>query len=302
MNTFFRYSGTKAPFVNTINSVIRHTTKNIYVEPFAGSGSVLFNLTKKFDEYIISDVDRNIIRIYKTFSQISYKDYLDEVTFIENKFGSMKVDRHQGTDLQNEKAKKSYYSFRDWFNKNYWNTDTVKEGIYLQFLANSCINSFLRFGPNGMNQSYGLRFYTIDSNTFQNIKDVLVKTKILNLDYKEVLSEYKNTAFYFFDPPYYVQSSSYDGFSYSNAKEFINLIEDKEYVYTDILNELNSGLKGTELRKMRSTSPSSSKGYTENAEYLFTSVDCKLFSQSKLFWLNPIYILMNLWYNIFNKE
>ena len=51
MNKFFRYSGCKDKFTSIINANIK-TDKQIYCEPFAGSGAVLFNLNRQFNKYI----------------------------------------------------------------------------------------------------------------------------------------------------------------------------------------------------------------------------------------------------------
>jgi len=262
MIRFFRYSGSKIKYINEINTYIKNSKSKIYCEPFVGSGAILFNLTKEFDEYIINDIDRNIIRIYKTFKEIEYNDYLDELYFIEKEFGDIK------------KSKESYYNFRNWFNKEYWNSDSLKEGIYLHFLANTCINSFFRFGPNGMNQSYGNRFYKIDFNSFNNIKNILKKTKIYSKDYKEFMN--KKDTLYFLDPPYFAKASSYIGFKEDNIKEFVSFLKNtKEYIYTDILCEHNKFLSGNLIREMRSTSPHSKKQKNGNLEYIFTNLENK---------------------------
>lgn len=80
------YSGAKDRFTRIINADIQ-TNKKIYCEPFIGSGAVLFNLNKEFDKYIINDIDRNIIRIYKTFKNISYNTYKTTVDSIFKEFG-----------------------------------------------------------------------------------------------------------------------------------------------------------------------------------------------------------------------
>lgn len=268
MNKFFRYSGAKDKFTSLININIK-TDKKIYWEPFIGSGAVLFNLNKSFDKYIINDIDRNIIRIYKSFKNISYEYYKEVIDSVFKEFGRFTDDRRYISKEAGEVAKTNYYNFRNWFNANHWNTDTELEGIYLHMLANSCINSMLRFGPNGMNQGYGNRCYILDEDTFNNIHNILQRTEIYNGSYKDLLKE---DAFFFFDPPYASQASSYTGFSFQDQEEFLELIKDKEYLYTDILNEVNSKLQNKlVMREMVSTAPSSDKSKNTNIECLFSS-------------------------------
>ena len=268
MNKFFRYSGAKDKFTSLININIK-TDKKIYCEPFIGSGAVLFNLNKSFDKYIINDIDRNIIRIYKSFKNISYSYYKEVIDSVFKEFGKFTYNRRYSDQENSEKEKQNYYNFRNWFNSNHWRTETEIEGIYLHILANSCINSMLRFGPNGMNQGYGDRCYILDENTFNNIHNILQRTEIYNGSYKDLLKE---DAFFFFDPPYASQASSYTGFSFQDQEEFLELIKDKEYLYTDILNEVNSKLQNKlVMREMVSTAPSSDKSKNTNIECLFAS-------------------------------
>lgn len=250
-----RYSGSKLKYVNIINRYIDNSNSETYIEPFVGSGAVLFNLNKKFKRYIINDSDRNIIRIYKSIRKYNYHDYITINAEVVLNFG----------DIKNNKE--SYYNFRNWFNAEHWKTDTDIEGIYLHILANSCINSLLRFGPNGMNQSYGARLYTMDQPTYQYVNKFLQNVEIYNEPYQNILNNYKGLLF--LDPPYYSQASSYSGFTAEDLKEFINLIKDKEYVYTDIINDYNRHLKNEVIRNMVNTAPSSNKAVRDNVETLF---------------------------------
>jgi len=258
MYRFFRYSGSKLKYTKLINKYIEASNSKIYCEPFIGSGAVLFNLPKKFDKYIINDIDRNIVQIYKSFKEIEYIDYVNELKNIKETFG----------DIKNNKE--SYYNFRDWFNQNYWNTNSTKEGIYLHFLANSCINSMLRFGPNGMNQSYGNRFYVLNEKTFNHISYILKQSEIYCTNYKDLMG---NNFLYFLDPPYFMQASSYKDFSENDIKDFIKIIQKQnEYIYTDILCEFNKHLNKEVIREMRSSSPNSKKQKNGNIECIFSNI------------------------------
>ena len=268
---FFRYSGSKFNYIDLINPIINKSNKKIYAEPFVGSGAILFNLEKEFDEYIINDIDRNITNIYKTFKNITYDKYLEKHKYITDTYGIFKAPRKN--IVLSEKAKANYYNFRNWFNENHWGKDTIDEGIYCFLLANMAINSMLRFGPRGNNTSFGNRFFLLDRITFEHIHKILQKTTIYNGDYKVILEKYPD-AVYFLDPPYFSQASSYTGFSEDQFIEFLELIKDKEYIYTDILNDYNKKIENRQLiRNMRSTAPSANKKkLTGNLEYIFSSI------------------------------
>lgn len=268
MYKFFRYSGSKDRFSELITKHI-NTEKRVYCEPFVGSGGILFNLDKytQFDRFVINDLDKNIIQIYKSFKEIDFMEYTRTLEYITKEFGEfIKV----GARYENiEEAKQNYYTFRKHFNDNFWGTGKVEEGIYLHVLQNSCINSFLRFGPNGMNQGFGYGTYTLNEENFNHIKKVLRKTEIHCGDYRDVIDK---DYFHFFDPPYASQDSSYAGFTMEDLQEFINCIDGLEFLYTDILNDVNSQLQNRiEIRKMRSTQPNSRKQTNNNSEMLFSS-------------------------------
>jgi len=258
---FFNYSGTKLKYASLINEYINliQTKQNakIYIEPFLGSGSVFFNLESEFDEYILNDIDRNIIRIFQSFKDCSYDYYYSKCSEISNKFGSMK-------------EKENYYTFRKHFNTHHWNSNSLDEGIYLHLLANSCINSMLRFGPNGMNQGSGKREKFLTEDEFNCINSKLKKATLTSVSYKELLNM---DALYFLDPPYYSCDSSYASFSEKDLIEFVELIQDKHYVYTDILNDLNDSIPFKQkIRTMRTSAPSSNKKQLGiHEEYIFVS-------------------------------
>jgi len=273
MIKFFNYSGTKIKYTDIINSYINKSNKKIYVEPFVGSGAVFFNLQKTFDQYVLNDIDANILKMYKTFKEIDYSYYIEQTTLITNEFGEFKSHKsHKNTD----DAKRNYYAFRNWFNEKHYNTNSIIEGLYLHMLSNMCINSFLRFGPNGMNQSFGNRYSILTKDAFNEINKRLSNTILLNESYNVILNnnEYKNGCF-FLDPPYYSQASSYTGFTEDDLINFINLINisNVEYVYTDILNNINDIIPTrTFLREIKSTSPNSPGVKTNNMEYIFSNI------------------------------
>lgn len=265
-----RYSGSKYNFVEIINEIINKSNKKIFIEPFIGSGSVFINTIDKFDEYIINDVDSNIISIWNAIKEFNYKDWSDRKRYIFNKFG----------DIKNNKE--SYYNFRNTYNEKIHFTDKKEKGIYLYFLANSCINSFLRFGPNGMNQSYGNVSYTFNKLSYNKIKMKLKKTKILNLDYTEI--EYSNSLL-FLDPPYFERDSSYSKFDNEDNKEFINNIiqysKNNDVLYTDIYNEevykqINKFKRKLLRKQMSNTSPNRKNNLEKvkgNKEVLYYKIE-----------------------------
>jgi DNA adenine methylase len=226
MNRFMRYQGSKMHFIKKFNEITHNLKKDRYVEPFIGSGAILFNLNKGYDEYVINDLNEYVISIYQYFKNSTYEDLQNISKEIQDKFGDIK------------ESKDSYYKFREWYNENYHFSKKIERGGYLYFLANSCINSMLRFGPNGMNQSFGNRLYMLDNVSFNYVKNTLNKSIILNKDYRDINYD---DSLVFFDPPYFERPTSYsNNFDENSLEEFLDFIlkiENSNILYTDIFSD-----------------------------------------------------------------
>lgn len=223
------YCGSKYNFVQKFNDIIINNKNKVYYEPFIGSGSIFVNLPNKFDRYIINDIDENIVGIWKSIQIYSFDDFVRIKKEICKDFGNIKDDID------------SYYNFRNWWNVEHFNFDKKFKFIYLYVLANSCINSFIRFGKNGMNSSFGNRDYFFSNTSYDKIKYKLEKTSILNCSYDEI--NYSDNGLIFLDPPYSEREGSYsNNFNddeLNNFLKFVNNISNKNNViYTDIENKI----------------------------------------------------------------
>ena len=229
MIRFFKYPGCKLNFVNIINQEINSTKCKIYIEPFVGSGAVLLNLQNKFDEYIINDINENIIKIYKSFRDGKYSDLKNLYEMSVKEFGNP------------GRFKESYYNLRNALNIKYANTNTLEEGFFYYFIYIRCINGMLRWGKEGFNAAFGFRGYSLEmsESKFLKIQSILKKSKIFCQDYKFVFDkEYDNeNSLYFLDPPYIETGINY-GESF-NRIEFLELIKNSKgkIIYTDKFNK-----------------------------------------------------------------
>lgn len=220
-----RYQGSKTKFIENFNRITAQLPNERYIEPFVGSGVILFNLTKQYDEYIINDLNEHVISIYLAVKELTFSDYSDMLHEIKAKFG----------DVKNNKI--AYNKLRDYYNENYHFTTKIEKGLYLHVLANICINSMLRFGPNGMNQAHGNRCYFMDYETFNRIKNILNRCKIHNTDYKEFLLE---DSVILLDPPYVSRPTSYENnFDILEHDDLLNRIKHlkSNILYTEIYSE-----------------------------------------------------------------
>ena len=260
-NKLFSYSGNKEWLVDYINYKLNNNSKQFesYYELFLGSGSIFLNLNRNFDNYILNDKDSYIYFIWNAVKSFSYTDYQHVLSKIKDKFGDIKTN------------KQSYYNFRNWWNKEYYNTNNLIGGLYLLVLSSSCINSMLRFGPNGMNQSYGNREYVISEQQWNDIKHRLNNAMISNNDFLAFNPNNIKNSVLFLDPPYVNREMTYNknGFSINNFINWITELNDNNLIlYTNFENSVsdnlvNFGFKKIKLRTMISTSPNRKSGVEE---------------------------------------
>jgi len=121
--------GIKTKLVNFIATTIKWHGRGKWIEPFLGSGVVLFNINP--DRAIVSDTNKHIINFYKDIQrgqidEIIVKSYLEDMGAKLFKYGE---------DF--------FYDVRDQFNEE--NGDSLK----LLFLNRCCYNGIMRFNSQG---------------------------------------------------------------------------------------------------------------------------------------------------------
>ena len=271
MFKLFPYSGNKLWFIDQFNELTKNA-KTI-IEPFAGSAAISLNSNAK--NIYINDFDKNIVIMFKAVQEASYKDYMVIFKKVKEDFGDIR------------ESKEAYYEYRNWFNKNFYNNESVSSnyttGIHLLILAGAVINSMLRFSKNGMNQSWGHRQFIIDEeswNHFKSLNVTLTNQDFFSDEYQLNLKNWsqQNNTVIFMDPPYEFREMSYNrGFG---VNQFIDIIKSKDFcpnatlMYTDFNNDvsdelLNHGWTKTKIREMKSTSPNRKNENKTGDEVLF---------------------------------
>jgi site-specific DNA-adenine methylase len=256
----FNYAGNKLFLIEYLSELIKNKSFKNYIECFAGSAACAYNLNfgEKLPRIIINDFDYCIYLMHNSIANSTYNDYKLIVEDIFKKFGDIK------------QSKDSYYAFRNNWNETYWADVKNKTannicGLKLIILSNACINSMLRFGPNGMNQSFGHRSKFMTEVEFNFFKNRLNNSIIFNHSYDKILNstiEYNNT-FLFLDPPYESREMTYNhSFKLSEFLNIIKSINGKNLLiaYTDVENEksdilLQYGFQKDVIREMKNISP-----------------------------------------------
>ena len=257
MLRFSRYVGSKLHFYDTFDRLSTKLGCTKYVEPFFGSGAVFFNETTKFDKYVINDSNPHIINTVNAFKNGTYERYAQIWKKVCDEFGDIK------------ESKESYYKMRDWSNENYFGGkgDRIDEGFLFHFLMNSCINSMVRIGPNGMNQSWGNRMYLLTEHDYSAVSSILNnRTLEINCDdYEAIILKHDSPdTLMFLDPPYFSRPTV--GYKDTIDKQyeldrFLNLILNlkSKVIYTDISNDAHSsvlsGWNSIATKELKSVSP-----------------------------------------------
>lgn len=128
----------------------------VWVEPFCGSAALFYGLAARPERALLNDADPHVMSMHQACRAFSYGEYAKAVSYVDGRFGDVTAD------------KEAYYSFRKWWNEE--GASLPEAGLLLIYLSSMCINSMLRFGPNGMNQGWGKRRSVISEGDWEEMR------------------------------------------------------------------------------------------------------------------------------------
>lgn len=195
-----KWVGGKRQLIPEILSLVP-TTFSTYVEPFVGGGAILFELQPK--KAIINDYNTELINVYKVIKE-SPEKLIKELEIHKQKNSSQ-----------------YYYKIRELDRmENFSNLNDIKKAARIVYLNKTCYNGLYRVNSSGhFNSPYGRykKPNIVNAPTIKAISNYFNKNDIIikNGDYKDVLTDLKNDAFVYFDPPYVPisTSSSFTGYT-----------------------------------------------------------------------------------------
>lgn len=211
---------------------------NRFIEPFSGGGSVFLNV--KSEEYLLNDIDKNVINLHKFLIKNSNKKkkFFDKLLEITKEYGLSRsyLEDIVPSDLK-KKWKKTYYAH---FNKiaygklkKDYNDSKDKSLLKLYLLLIYGFNRMLRFNSNG---KFNLPVGNVDfnNNVVKALNDYFyfVKDKNIvwnNLDFKDFMKKisFKKDDFVYLDPPYLISFSEYNKlWNEKTEKELLYLLDD----------------------------------------------------------------------------
>lgn len=197
---FLKWAGGKSQLINDIEKALpRHVYKDkfTYIEPFVGSGAILFWMLNNFQNLkkaVINDINTDLINTYETIASRP-KELISILEILQNEF--------HGLEGQDEAKKEYYYQKRNLYNKR--KEEQSGQAALFIFLNRTCFNGLYRVNrKNEYNVPMGSykRPTICDKQNILAVSNTLQKVEILCTDYEETLSYVDNNTLFYFDPPY----------------------------------------------------------------------------------------------------
>ena len=192
-----KIQGIKTKLVRFISENIKWSGGR-WVEPFLGSGVVLFNMAPK--KALATDSNPHIISIYQSIQ--NGKITGDKVrTFLE----------YEGKKLE-KNGESHYYEIRDRFNEG-------NEPLDFLFLNRACFNGLMRFNSKGKFNvpfckkptRFSKSYVTKITNQVKWVSEISDKKdwKFEVMDWRESVKRIGEKDFLYLDPPYYGRNTNY---------------------------------------------------------------------------------------------
>lgn len=197
---FLKWAGGKTQLISEIQQKLPGFIKGesfTYIEPFVGSGAVMFWMIENFDNIdsiVINDINKDLTDSYLTIKE-NVEELITILSVWQNEYYNL---------VNNAKEKKEYYyNKRKVFNERNSNR-TIQSALFI-FLNKTCFNGLYRVNrKNEFNVPIGSykKPLICNSDNLRLVMNALKNVTILNGDYTETLKySTKNTIFYL-DPPY----------------------------------------------------------------------------------------------------
>lgn len=248
---FLKWAGGKTQLINDIQKSLPKEVieeKFTYIEPFVGSGAVLFWMLGQFpnlEKAVICDINEDLINTYRTIAK-QPSELISVLQEFEKEYHNL--------ENQLEAKKIYYYEKRESYNTRE-NGNVIQAALFI-FLNRTCFNGLYRVNRNnGFNVPQGSykRPTICDRDNILGVSEVLQNVEIIHGDYQKTLKYAKGNTFFYFDPPYKPLSNTSSFNSYAKDE-----FDDKEQVRLrdfcdklEILNHKwmlsNSDLKGKDI-------------------------------------------------------
>ncbi|TVQ92840.1 MAG: DNA adenine methylase [Bacteroidetes bacterium] len=197
---FLKWAGGKTQLIKEIENNLPGDFKKsnyTYIEPFIGSGAVMFWLLSNYPEIkkaVINDINSDLTNTYRIISS-NPEELISILNQIQIEFYS----------LENNQELKSeyYYKKRELYNLR--QSDQTTQAALFIFLNRTCFNGLYRVNKNNeFNVPLGSykRPTICDTENIRAVSKVLQKVEILCGDFEQTIHYAQKNTFFYFDPPY----------------------------------------------------------------------------------------------------
>ncbi len=197
---FLKWAGGKTQLIGDIENVLPEkfvSKKFTYIEPFVGSGAILFwmlNNFPKIEKAVINDINADLTNTYKVIAS-NPKELISLLKDFQAEYHNI--------DVETEIKKEYYTQKRILFNTR--STNLVTQAALFIFLNRTCFNGLFRVNKsNGFNVPIGSykKPMICDADNLFAVSEALQKVEILTGDYQQTLVHAEKPALFYFDPPY----------------------------------------------------------------------------------------------------
>lgn len=197
---FLKWAGGKTQLLNEIEKSLPNEITNkkfTFIEPFVGSGAVLFWMLNNFanlEKAVINDINEDLINTYKTIAT-KPKELISILQQLQNEFHSL--------EAKPEEKKEYYYQKRELYNTR--KEEQCGQASLFIFLNRTCFNGLYRVNKsNGYNVPMGsYKKPTIcDNKNILAVSNALQRVEILCGDFEQTLEYTTENSLFYFDPPY----------------------------------------------------------------------------------------------------
>lgn len=218
---FLKWAGGKTQLLNTIEKkatvFLQSRGPVVYVEPFIGSGAVLFFLLKNYRHFlkkaVINDINLDLVTCYKVVRD-QPQELIRELTNLEKEYFGFATEPER---------KAFFLTARTSFNQP--GLSPIRKSALMLFLNKTCFNGLYRVNSKG---SFNVPFGRYKNPTICNPgliladSEALQHTEILHGDFQNTLAFVNEDTFVYLDPPYkpisttalfnnYAKEGFYDG-------------------------------------------------------------------------------------------
>ncbi|GET45962.1 DNA adenine methylase [Capnocytophaga felis] len=197
---FLKWAGGKTQLISEIerNLPSKLVQGNFtYIEPFVGSGAVLFWMLNNFPNLkkaVINDINQDLINTYKTIAS-NPNELISILEILQSEYHDL--------DGNDEKKKQYYYDKRALYNTR--KEEKTSQSALFIFLNRTCFNGLYRVNrKNEFNVPMGsYKKPTIcDTENLLAVSEALQKVEILCGDFEQTLPYAEENTLFYFDPPY----------------------------------------------------------------------------------------------------